>query len=51
MKHGEGGGPRALRAFGKACRVNERIDCKTLMVYSSETWTRETRQLESANKL
>ena len=34
MKNGGTGGPRALRAFGKACRVNERVDCKSLMVYS-----------------
>ena len=38
-----GGGPRALRASGKACNGNKRIGYKASLVYSSGNWTRERR--------
>ncbi|SRR6266851_3601849 len=38
---GGGGGPRALRASGKACNGNKRIGYKASLVYSSGNWTRE----------
>jgi hypothetical protein len=45
LKNGGVGGPRALRAFGKACKVNEGLGCKALVVYSSGNWTRERENL------
>ena len=49
MSGGEGG-PRALRAFGKACNGKKRICDKALMVYSSGNWTRRGDETRDTNE-
>lgn len=46
---GGAGGPRALRAFGKACNGNKRIGYRALMVYSSGSWTKREATTRDAN--
>lgn len=48
MSGGEGG-PRALRAIGKACRRKKRKSCKALVAESSVNWIRRDTTANHAN--